>query len=194
VGHTGDVQKESLPITERMWQIVPIFLVVAMQAWRGYVSKGLSGVSVIFLLLLSLGWVAGWVMAELDHVFYAMMNNPQELSSQRVRAELARKNWRGAWSLLTDTKGERSQLPMRNVLTLLVVEILGLWTVTAAVNPFAAGLVYGLGVKLVSELLMTTNYKSWYWVFAREFGDTEHKLVLLVSLGLMLWQTLLLWR
>lgn len=142
---------------------------------------------------LAVGWMIGYVLAEADHLFYIAMCNPQELTCQRVRHEvLETKNWRGAWGILQSTKGERTKLPVHNVLTAVIVAVLGIWVVSSAGSLLASGVVVGLGVRLFTEFLSGDKNK-WFWVFAREFSVEEIRaiggvwgLLLVISLvGLM---------
>ena len=129
--------------------------------------------------LLALGWILGNLLAELDHVSYVIVCNPQELTCQRVRHEiLETKNWRNAWGILQSTKGERTRLPIRNILTALIVAVLGMWVVSSVGSMLASGVVVGLGVRLFTEFLSSAeDKKNWFWVFAREFSIGEVRVI-----------------
>lgn len=193
MGHTERVQKLSIHFQERLWQIVPISMVILIQSWRGFLAGGWSGIPLVYICWIVVGWIAGWLFAELDHVFYLLISKPEELTSQRVRAELNKKNWRGMWKLIQDTKEEREKLPMRNMLTMFVILILGLWAITTDANTFVIGLTYGLAIRLFSEFIRETDWRKWYWVFAREFGEKEHRLIFISIVVMVGVQTLLLW-
>lgn len=77
---------------------------------------------------------------------------------------------------------------VHNVLTGLVIAVLGIWTVTSSGNVLASGVVLGLSVRLWIGFLMDKNYQRWYWMFAREFGLVEHRIVVGVWGALLLWQ------
>lgn len=134
---------------------------------------------------LVLGWLGGYMLGELDQLFYVAVCGPQELSCQRVRTEFMHKNWRGGWQLLRQTAGERTRLPMHNILTAGVVTILGLWLVTSNGNLFAIGVVTGLAIRLFSEFIADPNYGKWYWLIAREFSSRENRIVTYVWGGLL---------
>ncbi len=127
-------------------------------------------------LWLVAGGVVGGALAEADHLFYIAVCNPQELTCQRVRQELGARNWRSAWDLLRRTAGERTKLPIHNILTGLVVAVLGLWVVSSAGSLLASGVVVGLGVRLFTEFL-SGDKKNWFWVFAREFSVGEIRVI-----------------
>ena len=129
--------------------------------------------------LLIAGWLVGYALAEADHLFYVAMCNPQELTCQRVRHEiLETRNWRNAWGILQSTKGERTRLPIRNILTALIVAVLGMWVVSSVGSMLASGVVVGLGVRLFTEFLSSAeDKKNWFWVFAREFSIGEVRVI-----------------
>ncbi len=126
-----------------------------------------------FLLL---GWILGNLLAELDHVSYVIVCNPQELTCQRVRQELGVRSWKSAWELLRRTAGERTRLPIHNILTGLVVAVLGVWIVSSAGNVLTLGVVVGLGVRLFTDF-WSSNKKDWFWMFAREFSIGEIRVI-----------------
>lgn len=123
-------------------------------------------------LWLVVGWIIGYALAEADHLFYVAVCNPQELTCQRVRQELGARSWKSAWDLLRRTAGERTRLPIHNILTGLVVAVLGLWVVSGVGSVLASGVVVGLGVRLFTDFL-SADKKKWFWIFAREFGQGE---------------------
>lgn len=150
-------------------QVVALALVVGIrllfrQDWVGSV-------------LLAVGWVMGYLLAEVDHLFYALVCNPQELSCMRVKNELENHRWRSAWQMLKSSAGERTRLPVRNVLTGLIVAVMAIWVVTSSGSMIASGVAVGLGVRLLLEFWQASDYKRWYWIFAREFGAKEHNLI-----------------
>lgn len=69
---------------------------------------------------------------------------------------------------------------VRNVLTCAVLAVCGIWVVSSSTSPFSWGVVFALQLRLYSELLFDKDYMSWYWVFARGFTHSEHKVFMLV--------------
>lgn len=153
-----------------MW-IVRIVIIAAIVAIRLIGRIGQIGpIDEIWLVA---GWVIGMMLAEADHLFYVAVCNPQELTCQRVRHEiLENRNWRNAWGILQSTKGERTRLPIHNILTGLVVAVLGLWVVGSVGSALASGVVMGLGIRLFTDFY-SGNKKDWFWIFAREFDIRE---------------------
>ena len=163
-----------------------IVVVVGMRVWlhQDYIGNA----------LLAVGWVLGYVLAEADDWFYVAVCNPQELTCQRIRHEVAAKNWRNAWGLLKSTAGERQKLPIHNIITVAVVLAAGVWLVTSGGNLLAVGLVIGLGLRLFMDFLKDTNIKRWYWVFSREFSLQENKIIKIVWSIVLLIQVVFLIR
>jgi len=164
----------------------PMVFVTAIKLIKILIPTGVIGlVQISQLFLLVLGWGMGWLLAEADHLFYTTVCNPQELTCQRVRKELWANNFAKAWRMLLDTKDERQKLPVRNVLTLAIVAVLGIWIITSSESWLASGVVFGLGVRLFSEISREKNTGKWYWIFARAFSEAEHKLIV-GGLGILL--------
>lgn len=145
-------------------------------------------------VLLVVGWIVGNLLAEADHWFYVAVCNPQELSCQRVKYEVQKRNWKNAWGILQETAHERSRMPIHNILTGIVLALLGLWLVTSLGNLLAAGVVIGLGIRLYFEFIADPNFGSWYWLFGRQFSVSENKALKFVWGGLLLLQILFLVR
>ncbi len=126
--------------------------------------------------MLVVGWAIGHVLAEVDQLFYVAMCNPQELTCQRIRSEISQRNFKNAWGLLQETRFERNKLPIHNVLTGVVVAVLGVWIVSSVGSALASGVVIGLGVRLFVEFLFGDK-KKWFWIFAREFSIGEIRVI-----------------
>jgi hypothetical protein len=172
----------------RVALIAPIVLLEIQKITYGFLRRKMIPINWVGDILLAAGWVMGYFLADMDHLFYATVCNPQELTCQRVRHELDNKNWRNAWGLLEATKDERVRMPIRNILTAVVVAGLGLWVVSSSGSWIAMGMVLSLNTRLFTELVTTTDRKKWYWVFARDFSDAEHRGFLIawgLALGIM---------
>ncbi len=149
-------------------QIVILAVVVGIRLWvrQDWVGN----------LVLVAGWVIGYALSEIDQLFYVAMCNPQELTCQRIRSEISQRNFKNAWGLLQETRFERNKLPIHNVLTGVVVAVLGVWIVSSVGSALASGVVVGLGTKLFVEFLFGDK-KNWFWIFAREFDIREVRVV-----------------
>lgn len=149
------------------WGILGILVVLHFVINRQIISD----------LLLIVGLIIGFAMAELDHWLYALMCNPQEVACLRVRGEIQAFRLKNAWEMLQQTKAERTKLPVRNALTGLIVAGLGVWLVTSSGSLLAAGIVFGLNIKLLTDFLTDPDYNKWYWLVARPITPLENRFV-----------------
>lgn len=114
------------------------------------------------------GWIIGYILAGADHLLYAVVCNPQELTCQKIKQHIARSAWHEAWKVLKETEHERTRLPISNMLTGLIVAVLGVWVVTSSGSLLASGVVVGLEIKLYTDFILDSDKKKWYWMFAKE--------------------------
>ena len=172
---------------------MPIIALTAVKAARLAGMNGLSALNFQFWwvnLQAAIGWVLGWGLANLDNVFYAVTCNSREETCQRVKREIDLKRWKSAWRILEMTAGEREQMPVRNVVTLFVVGVMGVWLMTSTVSIVALGMCFGLGARLILELWQLKRWQKWYWIIKREFTLVEHRVVVLVLSGMLVYQML----
>ncbi|MBI2008326.1 hypothetical protein HYS82_01585 [Candidatus Amesbacteria bacterium] len=127
---------------------------------------------------LTVGWVIGYLLTEIDDLFYVYICNPRDEVCQRVKTHIAAADWRRAREVLVATRGERQNLPVHNILTGLVVAAVGVWVISSLGSLVAAGAVLGLTTRLFVGALGEKNFEKWYWMFAREFRVVEHKVIL----------------
>jgi hypothetical protein len=186
--------REKLSRAEKwLWGVIPILVIAAIRLYNHYTGGLLSRIWFDDLLLVA-GWVMGWFLAEADYWFYALVSNPQEMTSQKVRQELKNRSWKKAWEILSNTKNELTELPIRNVLTAFVITGVGMWVISSSSSMLASGLCLGFSIKLFSEMVVDKNYKSWYWLFAREFTESENRGLLVAWGAVLLWQLSILMR
>lgn len=196
---TGDIKfvaekwREKLPAKERWLPVArPVgkyfrlamdkgMPMLALAAIRTVRFAGMNGINQLGWsiwwtdLLLVVGWLVGWGLAELDHLFYALVCDPKEVSCQRVKREIYLRRWKSAWGILESTRGERQRLPVRNVLTVAVLAVTGIWMATSSASYMGLGAVLGLSGRLFMEAMAEKNYQKWYWVFKREFSLNQHR-------------------
>jgi len=169
---------------------------LALAAIKGARLAGLKGFRALGFgfwwinLQLVAGWILGWALADIDNIFYTLTCDPKEETCQRVKREVDLKRWKGAWKILSETAFEREKLPIRNMATAFVVGIMGIWVATSTSSVLAAGLVFGLGVRLVIELWQVKKYQKWYWLFNREFTMTEHQILRIIVTGMVVYQAI----
>ena len=143
----------------QLWQVAPIGVVVGIGVVTDFLALGITGVKWLNYVWVTLGWVAGWWLVEADK-YVVRVKGMEKYMAEWSRA-------------------------IRNVLTALVLAVVGLWVTSSSSSLLAAGLVFGLAVRLFSEFIYTNDWRSWYWVVAREISDREHK-VFMVIFGIIL--------
>lgn len=103
------------------------------------------------LFLLWLGGLAGTFLLDLDHLIYSLWLYPQELVSLRVKRFLAQKQFKEAFSLLSDTHEERFKFVFHNALFQLVFWIVCLFVITSSGSLFGTGLVMAMALHLLKD-------------------------------------------
>lgn len=131
------------------WRVVPVGVIVVIGVVTDWLGKGVRGVNWLGYALHTMGWVGGWMLVEANK-YLVKVGGVKELLVDWDKA-------------------------IRNVLTASAVGILGIWVATSSGSPLASGLVFGLSVRLYREFLRTPDYRSWFWVVAREVSEKESK-------------------
>lgn len=138
---------------EGYYVLVLVFLLrVALQFWQTNSFRWTE-----WLWLIS-GWLIGYSLV-------------------RIEAYLAK----GALKqYLGEALSDRAKSPFRNVLTGMTISLLAVWIVTSSSGLLGAGVVTGIAVRLYTDMLNAKNPQNWFWIFAREFGEKEKKLIKIV--------------
>lgn len=129
--------------------------------------KILGGKFGVESILLGIGWGLGFILADLDHLLYILVTNAHELTSLRIKQMFTNRDWKAIWQEIENTKSERMQMAVHNVVTGLVLSGVGLWLVTSSGSLLASGLVVSLGIKLFIEFAVDRDSGKWYWLLPR---------------------------
>jgi len=105
-----------------------------------------------------LGGILGLFLPDLDHLVYIFFLGPQELTSQRVVYLIRNKNFRGAVSLLFDTRAERGDLVLHSNFAFVVILIFTFWMLTSSGSLPGVGLVLGMTVHLLVDRIKNVLY------------------------------------
>jgi len=105
-----------------------------------------------------LGGILGLFLPDLDHLVYIFFLGPQELTSQRVVYLIRNKNFRGAVSLLFDTRAERGDLVLHSNFAFVVILIFTFWMLTSSGSLLGVGLVLGMVVHLLVDRIKNVLY------------------------------------
>jgi len=127
-----------------------------------------------------IGAIIGFVLVFADRLAYIFLMKEEPLSV-KVGEMTARGNWRLALSTLLEERREQKQLVIRSALFVMVWMVLALFTATSSANDFARGLMLGLGMHLVFD--MVTDYlwekeklDLWFWQIKREIPKDEKQM------------------
>ena len=105
-----------------------------------------------------LGGILGLFLPDLDHLVYIFFLGPQELTSQRVVYLIRNRNFRGAVSLLFDTRAERGDLVLHSNFAFVVILIFTFWMLTSSGSLLGVGLVLGMVVHLLVDRIKNVLY------------------------------------
>lgn len=169
------------------WLVVINFFV-----WRWY----LPFFKVALMMLgFWVGALIGTFLLEIDHFLYVLLIQPQEVTSQRIKRLIQQRRFKKALVLLTDTREERTRLPLHNALFQVGFFGVCFFVLTSTGSLFGAGLVMAMALQLLKdefELLFKGREKylrQWlFWPIKAEISLRNQKffviLMLLAFVGL----------
>lgn len=103
------------------------------------------------VLAIIAGLTVGWLIHWLDLIAYIFILHPEAQISQYIRYQIARRQYRQAWSSLKTRMGEVDKLTTRGILFQLVWIVLAFFAVTSSAGWFGKTLVLAIGGRLVFE-------------------------------------------
>lgn len=117
------------------------------------------------------GGLVGTFLLDLDHLLYAFILRPYELTPQRsLRLFQQRRYWEG-FSLLADAHRERTQLIAHTVSFQALFVILSFLVITSSVSTFGKGLVLGLFAHILLDQALDFqvigDLRNWFWHIPR---------------------------
>ena len=132
--------------------------------------------------LLFAGGGVGFVLVELDHLLYALLAAPHELSSQRITSFLRQKKVKASLALLADTVSERRKLFFHSALFQLLFLAVVLFVISSSASFFGKGLVLAFSLQLLFKQLQEYQSQgqitSWFWNFRLNLTPTTQQLYL----------------
>lgn len=113
-----------------------------------------------------LGGIVGTILPDIDHVIYFYFVRPVELTSQRFNFLLERREIGRMFSLLYETRSERSGLIFHTIFFQIIFFILTFWMLSSSGSYFGKGLVLAFGLHLlideVIDLSEMGNLNNWF--------------------------------
>ncbi len=142
-----------------------------------------------------LGSVAGFIFVFSDRIFYALVTRTDENMSVELRENLKKGKVGMALSQLISERHEQKELVMRSVLFVISWWVLALFAFTSTANMFARGLILGIGIHLVFDLLADywwdrERLNLWFWQIKRVVPESEKQVFVVVSLVVFLFMAL----
>lgn len=112
------------------------------------------------------GGIVGTILPDVDHLIYVYFLRPHELTSQRVSQMLSRRDIKGIFSLLADTRSERTKLIFHSAFFQGIFLILTFLVLTSSGSIFGRGLVLAfflhLAIDQLVDLVEVGNLDFWF--------------------------------
>lgn len=149
------------------------------------------------LILFWLGGTVGTFLIDIDHLLYALVIYPHELTSMRVKRLIDQRRFKDAFILVADTQDERTKLSFHNALFQLIFYVFCFFVLTSTGSQFGSGLVMAMALHLLRDELglllrgRDETLRRWlFWQVKTEISFNQQKffviLMLLVFIGLSL--------
>jgi len=134
-----------------------------------------------------LGGLLGLFLPDLDHLIYVYFLMPHELTSQRARFMVEKRDFKDTLSLLFATRRNRTKLIFHTAYFQVIFAVLTFLVVTSSGSLFGRGLVLSFYLHLLTDqfvdLLEVDNINSWF---------LEMNIVLEKSKAVLYWLAMLL--
>lgn len=141
-------------------------------------------------LPLWLGGILGTILPDVDHFIYVYLLKPHELTSQRVLYMFSKKDYKGVFSLLADTRSERTKLIFHTAFFQGIFLILTFLVVTSSGSIFGRGLVLAFSLHLSVDQLVDFvelgNIDHWFESMKIKLDKEKTKLFLFGILAINL--------
>lgn len=165
-----------------MHQAVLFGVLGVLVLWSLIGGKFVFSISLLWWLL---GSVLGFMFVFCDRIIYSIVSNPERTLSVKLKELLVQNKIIEGAKLLLAEKYEQKELVMRNFLFLVVWIVLAFFTVTSVTNSFGRGLVLGIGIHLIFDLIWDFAFDKermdqWFWQIKRTLEPEEKKLFVFI--------------
>jgi hypothetical protein len=113
-----------------------------------------------------LGGIVGTILPDIDHVIYFYLVKPAELTSRRFNFLLERKAVGRMFSLLYETRSERTELIFHTIFFQLIFFVLTFWMLSSSGSLFGKGMALAFALHLlidqVIDLTELGNFENWF--------------------------------
>lgn len=170
--------------------LVWLMLVGVLSVFKLFGSgvAGLMHVGTVFYLV---GGLVGLLMGVFDRLVYVYYSRPEESLSESVRKLMKEKKYLTGVSLMYDRGSEQLRLAMNNVIFFGVWLILALFIVSSSSSTFAKGMVMGVGLVLIVDIVKDWKHPDrliarLFWPIGRRVAVDELKVMVAVFVGMFL--------
>jgi hypothetical protein len=144
----------------------------------------------LFYLPFVIGGLVGVVLPDIDHIIYAYLIKPQDLTSQRLNFLINKNEILRSVELLYETREERHELIFHSLLFQGIFFILMVWMLSSSGSLLGRGLVISfmlhLSVDQFIDLKKLGNLNNWFKNLPFRFDDKQSKIYWIISTSLIL--------
>lgn len=135
------------------------------------------------------GGIIGTLLPDVDHLIYAYVLKPHEVTSQRVASLISQRQVGKTWDLISATRTERKDLIFHSATFQLLFVVFAFLVITSSGSILGSGIVLAFLLHLlidqVMDLVETGSVNVWFERFPFQL-DSEQKRYYLVANGLII--------
>ena len=136
-----------------------------------------------------LGGIIGTLLPDIDHLIYAYVLKPHEVTSQRVASLISQRQVGKTWDLIYSTRNERKDLVFHTAQFQLLFVVFAFFVITSSGSLLGTGIVLAFSLHLlidqVMDLTQTGNFEVWFEKFPFAL-DSEQKRYFLIANGIII--------
>jgi hypothetical protein len=137
-----------------------------------------------------LGGIIGTILPDVDHIIYVYYLRPYEVTSQRVMQGVQSGNLWQSWNLLSETRGERTNLILHSVVFQILFVVLSFLVLSSSGNLLGKGLVVAfllhLFVDEILDLRAIGNLTNWFKQIPIQLDNTQLNIYLITNAVIIL--------
>lgn len=136
------------------------------------------------------GAIVGTLLPDTDHLIYVYFLRPHEPISQKTSQLFSQQDYKGAFNLLTETRGERSKLIFHTGYFQIIFLIFTLFVITSSGSFLGRGIVLAFSLHLLVDqyidLTQTGRLATWFKEFPSNMEEKQMRWYLIIFLFLLL--------
>lgn len=102
-------------------------------------------------IVLWIGGIIGAILPDVDHLIYVYLLKPHELTSQRATRMMSKGEVLSTFSLLANTRGERTHLIFHTAMFQLIFAVFAFFVISSSSNLLGRGLVLAFSLHLIVD-------------------------------------------